>query len=166
MGDRLQGKTAVITGASSGIGAASARRFVEEGANVVVADVQVDLGKAIVAELGDAARFAECAIAGPKLRQESTATGGCSREVCGSATAQPCSSVDIRPSTIVYSSSIRNSRTSSSDPFSNTTRFPSRGSKTRNPTSLAHKSRMYGGSHESSAQTSYQVVVMAQRVLF
>ena len=60
MGDRLQGKTAVITGASSGIGAASARRFVEEGANVVVADVQVDLGKAIVAELGDAARFAEC----------------------------------------------------------------------------------------------------------
>ena len=60
MGDRLHGKTAVITGASSGIGAASARRFVEEGANVVVADVQVDLGKSIVAELGDAARFSEC----------------------------------------------------------------------------------------------------------
>ena len=60
MGDRLQGKTAVITGASSGIGAAGARRFVEEGAHVVVADVQIDLGTALVAELGDSARFIEC----------------------------------------------------------------------------------------------------------
>ena len=60
MGDRLSGKIAVITGAASGIGAASARRFVEEGAKVVVADVQVDLGRAIADELGDAARFVEC----------------------------------------------------------------------------------------------------------
>ena len=60
MGDRLTGKVAVITGASSGIGAASARRFVEEGAKVVVADVQTDLGEQVVSELGDAARFAQC----------------------------------------------------------------------------------------------------------
>ena len=60
MGDRLNGKIAVITGAASGIGAASARRFVEEGATVVVADVQTDLGQAVAAELGDAARFVEC----------------------------------------------------------------------------------------------------------
>jgi NAD(P)-dependent dehydrogenase (short-subunit alcohol dehydrogenase family) len=60
MGERLKGKTAVITGAASGIGAASARRFVEEGAKIVVADVQADLGKSIVGELGDAARFVEC----------------------------------------------------------------------------------------------------------
>jgi NAD(P)-dependent dehydrogenase (short-subunit alcohol dehydrogenase family) len=60
MTDRLTGKIAVITGAASGIGAASARRFVEEGAKVVVADVQIDLGKSITAELGDAARFVEC----------------------------------------------------------------------------------------------------------
>jgi len=60
MGVRLNGKIAVITGAASGIGAASARRFVEEGANVVLADVQVELGQRVAAELGDAARFVEC----------------------------------------------------------------------------------------------------------
>jgi NAD(P)-dependent dehydrogenase (short-subunit alcohol dehydrogenase family) len=43
----------VITGAASGIGAATARRFVDEGARVVVADVQDDAGKALVAELGE-----------------------------------------------------------------------------------------------------------------
>lgn len=57
---RLAGRTAVITGAASGIGAGTARMFVREGANVIVADLQVDAGKALVAELGDATRFAEC----------------------------------------------------------------------------------------------------------
>ncbi len=57
---RLAGRTAVITGAASGIGAGTARLFVAEGANVVVADLQVDAGQALVAELGDSARFAEC----------------------------------------------------------------------------------------------------------
>jgi len=60
MGNRLAGRIAVITGAASGIGAASARRFAEEGAKVVVADVQNDLGRAVATELGDAARFVEC----------------------------------------------------------------------------------------------------------
>ncbi len=57
---RLAGRTAVITGAASGIGAGTARMFVREGANVIVADLQVDAGRALVAELGDATRFAEC----------------------------------------------------------------------------------------------------------
>ena len=55
---RLQGRTAVITGAASGIGAASARRFVEEGANVLIADMNEEKGQAFADELGaDVARF-------------------------------------------------------------------------------------------------------------
>lgn len=59
MTGRLAGRTAVITGAASGIGAGTARLFVEEGAHVIVADMQVEAGRALVDELGDAARFAE-----------------------------------------------------------------------------------------------------------
>jgi len=54
---RLENKVAIITGAGSGIGAESARRFVEEGANVLIADMQDDKGQAVADELGDAAQF-------------------------------------------------------------------------------------------------------------
>src|SRR5438067_4919937 len=49
---RLKGKTALITGAARGQGAAAARRFVEEGARVLIADVNDDEGKALADELG------------------------------------------------------------------------------------------------------------------
>lgn len=54
---RLEDRVAIITGAGSGIGAASARRFVEEGAKVLIADMQDDKGQAVADELGDAAAF-------------------------------------------------------------------------------------------------------------
>lgn len=56
----LDGKTAVITGAASGIGAASARRFVKEGCRVVLGDIQQDKGDALCQELGSAVVFAKC----------------------------------------------------------------------------------------------------------
>lgn len=54
---RLDGKVAVITGGASGMGAATVRRFVGEGARVVIADLQADKGEAVAAECGDAAVF-------------------------------------------------------------------------------------------------------------
>jgi NAD(P)-dependent dehydrogenase (short-subunit alcohol dehydrogenase family) len=47
---RLDGKVAAITGAASGIGAASAVRFAQEGASVVVADLNADGGNGVVAQ--------------------------------------------------------------------------------------------------------------------
>src|SRR5437879_11815006 len=57
---RLQGKTAVITGASTGIGRASALRFAQEGARLVLADVQDAEGEALaqaIARSGGTACF-------------------------------------------------------------------------------------------------------------
>jgi NAD(P)-dependent dehydrogenase (short-subunit alcohol dehydrogenase family) len=59
MTGRLDGKVAVITGGASGIGEGAVRRFVEEGAACVIADVQTERGVALAAELGDAARFVD-----------------------------------------------------------------------------------------------------------
>jgi NAD(P)-dependent dehydrogenase (short-subunit alcohol dehydrogenase family) len=55
----LKNAVALIAGGASGLGAAAARRFVEGGAKVLILDMDTDRGAALVAELGDAARFAE-----------------------------------------------------------------------------------------------------------
>ena len=60
MGQALQGKVAVITGAASGIGLATLELFIEQGARVVAADVQDDAGHALQARFGDALRFVHC----------------------------------------------------------------------------------------------------------
>ena len=58
---RIEGKVAVVTGGCSGIGLATVRRFVEEGAKVVIGDLNVTRGKEVVEELGgpDVATFVE-----------------------------------------------------------------------------------------------------------
>lgn len=53
----LDDRVAIVTGAASGIGAATARRFVSEGAKVLVADIQDDAGEALATELGSSAAF-------------------------------------------------------------------------------------------------------------
>jgi len=52
MSGRLDGKVAVVTGGCSGIGLATVRRFVEEGARVVVGDIDDERGHALVGQLG------------------------------------------------------------------------------------------------------------------
>ncbi|MGI5328566.1 glucose 1-dehydrogenase [Actinomadura nitritigenes] len=53
----LDGKTALVTGGASGIGAGICRRFVAEGARVVIGDVDEPRGRALAAELGERAEF-------------------------------------------------------------------------------------------------------------
>ncbi len=52
---RLKGKVAVVTGAASGFGEGMAKRFAEEGANVVVADLNEKGAQRVAAEIGDTA---------------------------------------------------------------------------------------------------------------
>ena len=54
---RLSGKVALITGGAQGQGAAASRLFVDEGAQVVLADVADEPGKVLADELGEAAHF-------------------------------------------------------------------------------------------------------------
>jgi 3alpha(or 20beta)-hydroxysteroid dehydrogenase len=53
----LDGKVALVSGGARGQGEAEARRFVAEGARVVLGDLLDDEGKAVAADLGDAARY-------------------------------------------------------------------------------------------------------------
>jgi NAD(P)-dependent dehydrogenase (short-subunit alcohol dehydrogenase family) len=54
---RLDGKVAIVTGGASGFGRTTALRFGQEGAQVVVVDLDEARGRDVVAELGDAARL-------------------------------------------------------------------------------------------------------------
>jgi NAD(P)-dependent dehydrogenase (short-subunit alcohol dehydrogenase family) len=68
MSGRLAGKSALISGAASGLGAAQARRFAAEGASVILGDLQTELGEAVAAEIrsrGGRARFVRLDVTEP-----------------------------------------------------------------------------------------------------
>ncbi|MET7336944.1 glucose 1-dehydrogenase [Nonomuraea sp. NPDC005650] len=67
---KLDGKVAVITGAAQGMGEAHARRFVAEGAKVVLTDVNEERGRLIAKELGDDALFIRHDVTSPAEWQE------------------------------------------------------------------------------------------------
>jgi len=81
---RLEGRTAVVTGGASGIGAATVRRFTAEGAEVCIADVAVDAAEALAAELGGRAWAIEC-----NVREEAAV------EAVAAAVAQRWEHLDI-----------------------------------------------------------------------
>jgi len=58
---RLNGKTAIVTGAASGFGAGIARRFATEGARVMVADINETAAQVVAAEIGGIAQGVDVA---------------------------------------------------------------------------------------------------------
>ena len=53
----IRGRTFLVTGGGSGLGAATVRRLAHEGANVLIADVDEEAGEELAADIGDGTRF-------------------------------------------------------------------------------------------------------------
>ena len=77
---QLQGSTFIITGGSSGLGAATVRRFHALGARIVIADVNAELGQKLAADLGPAAMFCKTDVTS---EVEAQAAVDCARERFG-----------------------------------------------------------------------------------
>ena len=67
---RLANKVALVTGGASGIGAAICTRFVQEGATVVIADVNSVQGRSLAQSLGNKASFATLDVQQPQQWQQ------------------------------------------------------------------------------------------------
>jgi NAD(P)-dependent dehydrogenase (short-subunit alcohol dehydrogenase family) len=84
---KINGKSALVAGGASGLGAATARRLHEAGARVVIADLNEEKGKALVDELGERASFSVAdvtdeAAVGAAVEGAAGADGGLRISVC------------------------------------------------------------------------------------
>ena len=103
---RLEGKVSIVTGAGQGIGEAYARRFAQEGATVVVADINAEKGAAVAREIGGSAIFERVDVSDEADTQPRR------RRRCSSASdASTCCST-TPPSSTASTTSTRRSRTS------------------------------------------------------
>ena len=83
---QIQGATALVAGGASGLGAATARRLAEAGANVTIADLNEEKGEALAGELG--ATFVRCDVTEPD-EVEAAVPEGVRISVCCAASAGP-----------------------------------------------------------------------------
>jgi 3alpha(or 20beta)-hydroxysteroid dehydrogenase len=97
---RLDGKVALISGGARGMGAAEGRLFAREGAKVVLGDVLDDEGKAVAAELGEAARYVHLDV----TREGDWAAAVATAEELGPLTVVVNNAGILRPSAIADTS--------------------------------------------------------------
>src|SRR5680860_1078684 len=74
--NRLEGKTAIVTGGTMGIGEAIVRRFADEGARMVVVARNAERGEALAATVGDQVRFLAGDITDPAVADAADAAAG------------------------------------------------------------------------------------------
>ena len=64
---QIEGTVAVVTGAASGLGEATARRLHANGAEIVIADMNDEHGEAVAADLGERAEYVRCDVTSPEM---------------------------------------------------------------------------------------------------
>jgi 3-hydroxyacyl-CoA dehydrogenase/3-hydroxy-2-methylbutyryl-CoA dehydrogenase len=84
---RIEGAAALVAGGASGLGAATSRLLVERGARVVIADLNVEKGEALAAELGDGTVFMPADVTdedavGEAVAEGAGADGGLRISIC------------------------------------------------------------------------------------